>query len=277
MPGCADFLDMCLKSTERIKKVADRSFNLLADGTPVPFAGSARLEGEDSLSLFPALFRLELRNLPEETYLRLSRAKTLSVSHEGACLVSGRITDTFRRTAPGGTTTEIAVCAGLDLWKARVSLSVPKGTRVSETVRKILEDSGTSISLLANPSPDPEVLRPGCYCGRAAECIERALSAAGCRAVLTPAGIMPVPKGGLETAWRLTPNDLPEEPAFAGGAASGETKYMVLIARLSGWRPGETIEVNCGRTRARGIIVRRAVSADTAAGEWKAELLAETI
>ena len=257
--------------------MADRSFNLLADGNPVPFGGSARLEGEDSLSLFPALFRLELRNLPEETYLRLTRAKTLSVSHEGACLVSGRITDTFRRTAPGGTVTEIAICAGLDLWKARVSLTVPKDTRVSETVRRILEDSGTGIPLLADPSPDPAFLRPGCYWGRAAECIERALSAAGCRAVLTPAGIMPVPGGGQPAAWRLTPNDLLEEPSFAGGTAPNETKYMILTARLSGWRPGETVEVNCGTTRAKGIIVRRSISADTAGGEWKAELLAETI
>jgi len=252
-----------------------RSFDLLADGIPVPFAGGARLEGEDSLSLFPALFRLELRNLPEETYLRLARAKTLSVSHEGACLVSGRITDTFRRNTPGGTTTEIAVCAGLDLWKARVSLTVPKGTKVSGTVRKILEDSGTGIPLLADPTPDLEFRRPGCYWGRAAECAERALSAAGCRAALTPSGIMPVPRGGLETAWRLTGNDLAAEPAFAGGAVPGETKYMVLTARLAGWRPGETVEVSCGRTKAKGVIVCRAVTADTAAGEWKAELLAE--
>ena len=257
--------------------MADRSFNILADGTPVPFTGGARLEGEDTLSLFPALFRLELRNLPEEQYLRLARAKTLSVSHEGACLVYGRITDTFRRPAPGGTITEIAVCAGLDLWKARVSLSVPNGTPVSETVRRILEDSGTGISLLTKPTPDPGFLRSGCFYGRAAECAEQALSVAGCRAVLTPAGIMTVPQGGLETAWHLTPNDLLEEPAFAGNPAPSETRYMVLTARLSGWRPGETIEVNCGKTKARGIIVRRAISADTAAGEWKTELLAEII
>ena len=95
--------------------------------------------------------------------------------------------------------------------------------------------------------------------------------------MLTPAGIMPGPRGGLETAWRRTANDLAEEPAFAGGAAPGETKYMILTARLSGWRPGETIEVNCGKTRARGVIVRRAVTADTAGGEWKAELLAEVM
>ncbi len=258
-------------------KMADRSFHILADGTSVPFTGGARLEGEDTLSLFPALFRLELRNLPEEQYLRLTRAKTLSVSHGGACLVSGRITDTFRRAAPGGTVTEIAVCAGLDLWKARVSLSVPKGTRVSETVRRILEDSGTGISLLAVPKPDPVFLRLGCFWGRAAECAEQALSAAGCRAVLTPSGIMPVPKDGLETAWRLTENDLLEEPAFTGNTHTNETRYMVLTARLSGWRPGETIEVSCGRTKAKGIIVRRAVTADTAAGEWKTELLAEVI
>ena len=257
--------------------MTDRSFSFLADGREFSFSGRAILQGNDDLSLWPALFRLELYNLPEEQYLCLARTRTLAVSHAGACLVDGRVTDTFRRPAPNGTVTEVSVSAGLNLWEARVSLTVPAGTRVSETARRILAASGTGISLLSPPSPDPASLRPGAYFGRAAECVERALSAADCRCTLTPSGVMPVQKGGLPTAWHITERDLLEEPSFAGGGETGMPQRMVLTARLSGWRPGQTVEVSCGTVKAKGIIQERAIHADTASGPWKTELLCEVI
>ena len=255
----------------------DRSFEFRADGQPFSFSGRAVLEGKDDLSLWPALFRLELYNLPEEQYLLISRAKTLTVSHAGACLVSGQAADTFRRHTRSGTVTEVSLSAGLRLWEAQVSLTVPAGTPVSGTVRRILSASGTGIPLLSPPSPDPASLRPGSYFGRAAECVERALSAADCRGVLTPSGVMPVPKGGLPEAWRLTGRDLLEEPSFAGGGETGAPRRMILTARLAGWRPGQTVDVSCGDIFARGIIIERSIRADTASGEWKSELLTEVI
>ena len=54
-------------------------------------------------------------------------------------------------------------------------------------------------------------------------------------------------------------------------------KRMVLIARLSGWRPGQTAEVSCGTVKAKGIICERAIHADTNSGPWKTELLCEVI
>ena len=257
--------------------MTDRSFSFLADGREFSFSGRAILQGNDDLSLWPALFRLELYNLPEEQYLCLVRTKTLTISHGGACLVSGRVTDTFRRPVPNGTVTEVSVSAGLGLWEARVSLTVPANTRVSETARRILAASGTGIPLLSQADPDPASLRPGAYFGRAAECVERALSAAGCRCALTPSGVMPVPKNGLPTAWYITERDLLAEPSFAGGGETGMPKRMVLTARLSGWRPGQTAEVSCGTTRAKGIICERVLHADTASGPWKTELLCEVI
>ena len=69
--------------------VLDRSLTVTLDGGPFSFSGRMRLRGKDELSLFPALFTLELWNLPDELFLRLSRSRDISVSHGDACLVSG--------------------------------------------------------------------------------------------------------------------------------------------------------------------------------------------
>ena len=79
--------------------VLDRSLSVMLDGEPFPFSGRMRLRGEDELSLFPALFTLEIWNLPEEYFLRLIRAQRIFVSHGGACLVFGTISDVFRHPA----------------------------------------------------------------------------------------------------------------------------------------------------------------------------------
>ena len=58
--------------------MADRSFSFLVDNEPMVFSGRVHLSGKDDLSLYPSLFVVEFWNLPEESFLRLSRAKTLS-------------------------------------------------------------------------------------------------------------------------------------------------------------------------------------------------------
>ena len=131
--------------------VLDRSLTVMLDGEPFSFSGRMRLRGEDELSLFPALFTLELWNLPEEYYLRLFRCKQIAVSHLDACLVSGAVSDVFRHPEKDGVVTTVAISLGLDLWEAVVSLAVPAGTSVSETVRQILAASGTGIPLLSFP------------------------------------------------------------------------------------------------------------------------------
>ena len=113
-----------------------RMLTVTADGEPLSFSGRARLSGQDGLSLFPALFTLELWNLPEEYYLRLFRCKQIAVSHLDACLVSGAVSDVFRHPEKDGVVTTVAISLGLDLWEAVVSLAVPAGVSVSETVRR---------------------------------------------------------------------------------------------------------------------------------------------
>ena len=258
-----------------------RSLSVVPDGGFFPFSGRMRLSGKDELSLFPALFTLELWNLPEEYYLRLVRAQRIFVSHDGACLVSGSIRDVFRRPVPEGVLTTVAVSLGLELWEAVVSLSVPAGTPISEAVRRILDASGTGIPLLSFPKPDPALPRVLACFGRAAECIAAALSRhserseESPRAMLTPSGLMVVPPNGLSEAIRMTDTDLTDTVTFAGGALRGTKQLAVLSAAVSGWRPGQTVEVRQGSTSFRGIIVSRSVDADTASGPWKSEMIVE--
>ncbi len=277
-----------------------RALSITLDGEPLSFSGRMRLRGKDELSLFPALFTLDLWNLPEEMYLRLPRCREISVSHGGACLVSGRVWDVYRHGDEEGTVTSVSISLGLDLWESTVSLCVPAGTPLSETVRQILDASGTGIPFLSVLSPDPVSSRGQSFFGRASECISEALMCHSERSdddlsesadsgnrshaelesprpMLTPSGLMAVPKEGLPEAVRITEADLTDAPAFAGGSLHGVPSLMILSVSVAGWRPGQTVEVEYKNIRARGIVKERSVDADTGDGAWKCELLCEVI
>ena len=257
--------------------VIDRSLSVMLDGEPFSFSGRMRLRGKDELSLFPALFTLELWNLPEEYFLRLFRAQQISVSRNDACLVSGTISDVFRHPAQEGVVTNVAISLGLDLWESAVSLTVPAGVSISDAVRRIMAASGTGISLLADLENDSRLIRPQSFFGRAAECIATVLSAVSSRAMLTPSGLMAVPLGGLHDAVRVSETDLTDAPVFTGKVRRGSPSLMILSATVSGWRPGQTAEVDYKDVHARGIITERSVDADTASGPWKSEMIVEVI
>ena len=257
--------------------VIDRSLSVMLDGEPFSFSGRMRLRGEDGLSLFPALFTLELWNLPKEYFLRLFRAQQISVSRNDACLVSGTISDVFRHPAQEGVVTNVAISLGLDLWESAVSLTVPAGASISDAVRRIMAASGTGISLLADLENDSRLIRPQSFFGRAAECIATVLSAVSSRAMLTPSGLMIIPPGGLSEAVHISESDLTDTVAFAGGSLRGMKPLAILSATVAGWRPGQTVEVRQGSVSFRGIIASRSVDADTASGLWKSEMVVEVI
>ena len=275
-------------------RLPDRSLAVTVDGEPLSFSGRMRLRGKDGLSLFPALFTLELWNLPEELYLRLFRCREISVSHGDACLVSGRVWDVYRRGTEAGILTSVSVSIGLDLWESVVSLAVPAGTPLSDAVRQILAASGTGIPLLSFPSPDPAFSRGCSFFGRASECISTALltqlptscllpptsylpTPASPRAMLTPSGLMVVPAGGLSEAVSISETDLTDAPAFAGSDLHGSPSLMILSVSVSGWRPGQAVEVDFRDVHARGVVTERSVDADTASGAWKCEMIVELI
>jgi len=176
----------------------DRKLTVLADGTA--FAGECRfhLSGKMEIGLFPSLFLLQCWNLSDADLFRLRNTKELSVYRDDSCLAFGKVSDVFRETVTEGTITTVAFSLGLDLWEAQVSVSVPAGASASETIQFLLNASGTGIQLLSFPGEDSVFSRGQAFCGRAAECIATALTAARAKGYLVPAGLCIVPAEPLE-------------------------------------------------------------------------------
>ena len=187
-----------------------------------------------------------------------------------SCLASGQVSDVFCRTVPEGTVTAAAFSLGLDLWEAQVSLSVDSGVSVSETVRRLLDASGTGIRLLSFPGADPVCSRGRAFFGRAAECIGEALSGAGAGGYLVPAGLCVVPAAPLPATLHLSEKDLTDRPSFADGG-----KKMILSTTVTGFQPGEEMTLETGGKAFSGLIMERMTEADTAIGPWSAQLLIE--
>jgi len=167
----------------------------------------------------------------------------------------------------GGTETSVAIAPGLALWEALVSLAVEAGVTVSETVRRLLEASGTGILLLSFPGEDPLITRAQAFFGRAAECVEEALGKVGARCCLVPSGLCVIPKEGLPVSMILTEEDLTDVPSFN---CSGD---MVLRTGPVGWTLGKGVEVRYGGTVNRGLILERMINLDTGDGPWRVELV----
>ncbi len=246
-----------------------RILSILADGEELSGFNRARLTGVDSIGLYPMPFTLRLWNLADEDYWMLSAAKEISVTHDDSVLAAGMVTDVCRSAVPEGTMTEVVFSAGIRLWEAPVSLSVEAGVSVSETVKRILSASGTGISLLSFPGEDPVRTRGQAFSGRAAECVEEALSAAGARPCPTPSGLAVVPASGLAVSMELTEEDLIDLPSRAG------SRYLIVRTRPVGWPLGKRISVIWGEESAEGIVVERSVDADNTEGKWESELMLE--
>ena len=248
----------------------NRALSVFCDGQIFAPGCRFHLSGKTGIGLFPSLFLLQCWNLSDADVFRLRNTKELSVYLEDSCLAFGRVSDVFRETVPEGTITTVAFSLGLDLWEAQVSLSVPAGLTVSETVRLLLGASETGIQLLSFPGPDPEFSRGQAFCGKAADCIAAALSAAGARGYLVPAGLCIVPAQPLEPTLHLSASDLTDAPMLADGG-----RKMILSTTVTGFQPGEemTLEVD-GQTWS-GLILQRMVDADTVSGEWKTQLLVQ--
>ena len=253
-----------------MENAMDHSLIIQADGEHVTGYARARLLGTEQLGLYPSAFMLHLWNVAEEDYLALSRSKEVTVLHEDVVLVSGTVSDAFRSRGKSGTEVHVAIAPGLGLWEAPVSLDVEAGVTVSETVRLLLEASGTGIQLLSFPGEDPVTSRGLAFYGRAAECIEEVLGKAGAQCCLVPSGLCVVPKEGLPVSMVLTEEDLTDVPSFNCGGD------MVLRTGLAGWTLGKYVEVRNGGTVNRGLISERLISLDTGDGPWRVELIVQS-
>ena len=245
-----------------------RYLSILVDGESFAPDSRFRLSGTARIGLFPFLFLLQCWNLSDSDSFRLRNTKELSVKREDSCLAFGQVSDVFTETVPEGTVTTVAFSLGLALWESRISLSVPSGVSVSETVRRILAASGTSIQLLSFPGDDPVFSRGQAFCGRAAECITEALSAASAKAYLVPAGLCVIPAEPLPATLHLKDKDLTDRPSFADGG-----RKLILSTTVTGFQPGEEMTLETEGKTYSGLILERMTEADTGTGPWNTQLL----
>ena len=246
----------------------DRKLTVLADGTPFADGCRFHLSGKTGIGLFPSLFLLQCWNLSDADVFRLRNTKELSIYRDDSCLAFGKISDVYRETVQEGTLTTVAFSLGLDLWEAQVSVTVPVETKVSETVRLLLDASGTGIQLLSFPGPDLHLSRGQAFFGRAADGIAAALTAVDARGYLVPAGLCIVPMEPLEPTLHLAKTDLTDAPMIAAGG-----KKMILSTTVTGFLPGEEMTLEVDGEHWQGLILERMVEADTAYGEWKTQLV----
>ena len=248
----------------------NRDLRVYLDGEPFTQGTGFRLSGRVDLNLYPDLFILQCRNLPKEGIYQLQNARQISSFYNASCLASGRISDVYTQTIPQGTVTIAAFSLGLDLWNAEVSVSCSAGTSISDDVRALLEASGTGIQLLSFPGEDSQPLRGRTYVGKASDAIASALSQAGARGFLTPAGLQVIPKDPLPASLHLTEADLTDRPVFADAG-----RKMILSTYVVGFQPGDEMTLSFEGTTTKGLIISRLVDADSYAGPWKTELLIE--
>ena len=243
-----------------------RSLTVLADGEQVTGFCYARLTGREALDLLPLPYTLRILNLPDSGTGQLYAAKEVSVLRDNSLLACGRVSAVLRQNVPEGALAEVVFSPGLSLWEAPVSLSVEAGVSVSETLRRILAASGTGIPLLAFPGEDPVRTRGQAFYGRAAECINEALSAIPARAFLGPAGLRVIPREGLPVSLHLSERDLIDVPSFTDGR-------MILRTTVTGWPVGERVSVKWKNGSAEGLVTERRVDINTHEGRWESTLI----
>ena len=246
-----------------------RELTVYADDEPIIGFRRARLYGKDAIGLYPMPFTLQIWNLSSSDYYLLCAAREISVGHLDSVLASGRIADICKYPVPEGMLTEIVFSAGLMLWESSVNLSLEAGASVSETVRQILDETGAGIPLLSFPGNDPVRTRGQVFSGRAAECVEIALSAASARCFLTLSGLCVIPSSGLPVSMELTEADLIDEPVLAGN------RLVILRTKVIGWPLGKQVSVSWKGQRVEGLVVERSVDADNMEGNWQTELMIE--
>lgn len=248
-----------------------RDLTVLTDG--VSFNPRVRLflSGEASIGLYPSLFTLKAWNLSDQDYDHLRDTKELKVLSGNSCLAYGKICDLYRETVAKGTLTTVAFAHGLDLWETWVSLDVPAGSTMGETVCRILEEADIWPGSFTLSGPDPVFSRGQAFYGRAAQCIETVLTIAGARAYLAENGLCVAPADPIPPTLHLKRKDYADVPSFAD-----RKRKLVLPTHMIGFRPGEEISAELVKGFSLpGLILKRHVEADTGNGPWMSELLME--
>lgn len=245
--------------------LSQRDLHVRADGTEIGAGCRIILTARETLSLRPALHRLEIHDLSESSAALLADAQQLEVSSNDSILAFGEVTEVLTSLVSGERITSAVFAPGLGLWNSSVSLSLAGGMLVSETIRELLSASGTGIPLAGFAAPDLRLSRPQAFFGRTCDALSLLAETAGGDAFLSPAGVCVSGRSGGAVSAVLFDHDLLSEPVSVGN-------HVILSTSMVGWGIGSRMEVRWQGTVITGRIISRLVQADNGAGPWKSEL-----
>ncbi len=95
--------------------------------------------------------------------------------------------------------------------------------------------------------------------------------------MLSPAGLIVMPPGGLPVSYTLTEQEILTAPSFVGGPLRGTPAEMILLTRPLGLHPGDTVAVQLPHLRCRGVIRERALEMDTGGEDWRCEVVTQIL
>lgn len=247
-----------------------RDLHLFADGNEIAQGCRLCLTAEETLSLRPALQRLEILDLSDSSAALLSGARGLEIRNGDSILAFGTPSEILTRAVSGKHLTSAIFSSGLSLWESSVSLSLAAGLKVSDTIRKLLEASGCGVPLAAFAAEDAAFFRPQAFFGRTCDALELLARRVEADAFLSSAGVCVSGRDARDPALILPESALAAPPVLSGSR-------LILTTTMLGWPLGSFVRAEWQGTAWTGRLVSRLIQADNRDGPWRSELELEVM
>ena len=247
-----------------------RDLRLFADGTELAHGCRMTLTAGSALSLRPALHHLAVRDLSDSSAAFLSGVQRIEICSGLSVIASGELSEALTHISGGKRITELVFSPGLSLWQSSVSLSVPGGTRVSDTIRSLLSASASGLSLAAFVAEDRPIARPQAFFGRTCDALALLADTAEADIWVSSAGVCVSGRSFDNPSYVLTDSDLLSAPVLTGNR-------LLVTTAMMGWLIGSFVRVEWQGNAWEGRIVSSLIQADNKDGPWKSELELEVL
>ena len=242
-----------------------RDLHLFADDIEIGQGCRMKLILREEFSLMPQLFQLQIENLSDASAELLANCREMAVRSNGSVLAAGDSIFCCPRWIDGRKMLAVSFSYGFRLWKASVSLSLAAGMRISETIREVLQASGTGIPMAGYTAEDFALTRPQAFFGRACEAIERLADSVDGKAGLTPAGVCVIGRREQEPTVVIPEEEMLSEPVFL-------KDRVILKTGIVGWPLGTCVRFMWKGSNYQGVLMSRMMDLDNGDGPWESQL-----
>ena len=242
-----------------------RDLHLFADGMEIAQGCRMTLTAGSTLTLRPALHHLSVYDLSDSSAAFLSGAHRIEIHSGASVIAAGELSEALTRVSGGKRITDLVFSPGLSLWHSSVSLSVPGGFRISDTIRALLSASASGLPLAAFATEDRPMARPQAFFGRTCDALALMAETADAEVWVSSAGVCVSGRSPGSPSFVLTDSDLLSTPVLTGCR-------LLVTTTMMGWLIGSFVRVEWQGNTWEGRIVSALIQADNKDGPWKSEL-----